>query len=111
MTIERQFQRNVLSLLLIEWFIWVIVTPLLILLLISLITGVNFFELIQSLGPKGKNAHLLISHLFFVGLILAPICSYYGFLTRPLFKIKKTKMEFEHEKKEIIDMVKKVTKK
>ena len=92
-------QKNTLKLLIFEWLMWVLAMPMIILIIISIITGDSFVDLFFSLLPGGSNVYFSFLHLIIIGLIIAPVCSYYGFLTRPLKKLViKTELE-----KDILD--------
>jgi len=101
-------EKNTIDLVIFEWFLWILFIPIIILLIIAISTRNSFIDLFFSLLPGGSNVFFSFFHLIIIGLIVAPICSYYGFLTLPIKKLR-YKEEFEKEKKEIINLIYKVT--
>jgi len=112
-----KLQKNSKSLFFLEWMIWSI--PIFILSLFILITFSNFSsestlkELIVIRGNVVRYNDLLIrlfmGYIFFVLLIIGPMCANIGVLTRPLLKKQIEKRNMEEEKMEIIELIDKTS--
>jgi len=107
---EEKKPKNTSRLLLIEWTLWAIVIPLFI---------IGFFIILENyfgysieeiwITYKDLFYRYIVAIIYFMWLIIGPICAYISVLTRPFFKKSIFRINLEKERKEIIDMINKTT--
>ena len=107
---EGKIRKNSTGLFALEWIIWAIAIPLLIIGSFTSYNVLSGYSLVETwITYKSLLGRFIVGSIFFMWFIIGPIFANISVLTRPKFKINVTKENLEKERKEIVDMIHEVT--